>query len=173
MFRRKKIVEKISQEEKENLLNNYLPFLSSGRFVDVATCNRERMPNVAPKLIAKTEKNILYLIDYVIGTTYANLKENPRVSLSFIDNRTLTGYQLNGTATIMERGEEFERLSEEFQQIKTEFTVERILYNIRTGEKASPSEFSLPEKFAILKINVIEIVEISSSGGLTSKVALE
>jgi hypothetical protein len=170
---RRKTFEKISAGKKDRLLVNLMPFLSPGKFVNVATCSRERMPNVAPKLVVKTEKNVLYLVDYVIGRTYNNLKKNPRVSVSFIDNRTLTGYQLNGSVNIIESGEEFGGFSEEFQQIKTNFTVERILFNMRSGEKISPLEFSLPEKFAILKVKVIEIVEISSSGGLSSRFALE
>ena len=55
--------------------------------------------------------------------------------------------------------------------MKTDFTVERILLNLRTGKKRSPTELAMPEKFVILKIKVIEIVEISTSGGLKSKVA--
>jgi predicted pyridoxine 5'-phosphate oxidase superfamily flavin-nucleotide-binding protein len=172
MEKRKKTIEKVSPAEKEKFLSGLLPFLSSGRFVNVASCSSERMPNVAPKLVAKTDKNILYLIDYVIGRTYGNLKENPRISLSFNDDRTLTGYQLNGTVDILEAGEEFEKLAEEFQQIKTKFTVERIIFNLRTGEKTAPLELGLSEKFVILKVKVIEIVEISSTGGLRSKLAL-
>jgi len=172
MERHKKVYEPITPEERQNLLHNYLPFLSRGKFVNVATCNEERMPNVAPKLIAKVDHNLVYLVDYVMGSTYTKLKTNPRVSLSFVDEKTLTGYQLNGAVTVVSSGEEFERLSEEFQQIKTNFTVERILFNVRTGEKASPLDISLPEKFVILKVKIFEIVEISSTGRLKSKFAL-
>ncbi|OIO35243.1 MAG: hypothetical protein AUJ74_07315 [Candidatus Omnitrophica bacterium CG1_02_44_16] len=168
----KKIVEKVTLKERDSLLVGFLPFLAKGKFVNVATCSDERMPNVAPKLIAKTEKNIIYLIDYVIGKTYSNLKENPRVSLSFINDRTLTGYQMNGSVDILEFGEEFEKFIEEFQKIKTDFTVERILLNVRTGEKAIPLDLSLPDQFAILKVKVIEIVEIGSSGSLKSRLAI-
>ncbi len=169
---KKRIIEKVSPLERDRLLNYLMPYLSSGKFVNVATCSFERMPNVAPKLIAKVNKNVIYLIDYVIGRTYGNLLENPRVSVSFVDDKTLTGYQLNGTVDILESGDEFDKLAQEFQNIKTKFTVERIVLNMRTGEKASPLEFALPEKFIILKVKVIEIVEISSSGGLKSKLAL-
>jgi len=168
----KKIVEKVTLKERDSLLVGFLPFLAKGKFVNVATCSDERMPNVAPKLIAKTEKNIIYLIDYVIGKTYSNLKENPRVSLSFINDRTLTGYQMNGSVDILEFGEEFEKFIEEFHKIKTDFTVERILLNVRTGEKAIPLDLSLPDQFAILKVKVIEIVEIGSSGSLKSRLAI-
>jgi predicted pyridoxine 5'-phosphate oxidase superfamily flavin-nucleotide-binding protein len=172
MEKRKRTIEKVSAAEKERFLHDLMPYLFSGKFINVATCSLERMPNVAPKLIGKVEKNVIYLIDYVVGRTYVNLKENPRVSLAFFDDKTLTGYQLNGTVTILEHGEEFDKLADEFQKIKTDFTVERILLNVRTGEKAIPREFLLPEQFVILKIKVVEIVEISSSGSLKSKLAL-
>ncbi|MFH0941185.1 MAG: pyridoxamine 5'-phosphate oxidase family protein [Candidatus Omnitrophota bacterium] len=167
----KRTVEKVTPKERDSLLVGFLPFLAKGKFVNVATCSNERMPNVAPKLIAKTEKNIIYLIDYVIGKTYSNLKENPRASLSFINDRTLTGYQMNGSVDVLESGEEFEKFIEEFQKIKTDFTVERILLNVRIGEKATPLDLSMPDQFAILKVKVIEIVEIGSSGSLRSKLA--
>lgn len=170
MDKKKRIIEECTPQEKESILANFMPFLSKGKFVNIATCNLERMPSVAPKLIGKTEKNSIYLIDYVMGKTYSNIKQNPRVSLSFINDRTLTGYQFNGTAIIIEEGEEFDKLTDEFQRIKTNFTVERILLDVRKGKKTSPSvEFSLPKKFIILKVKVFEIVEISSSGGLKSK----
>lgn len=172
MQRRKKVYEPITPEERKDLLRNFLPFLSQGKFANVATCNEERMPNVAPKLIAKVENNLIYLVDYVMGSTYTNLKTNPRVSLSFVDEKTLTGYQLNGAVAVLASGAEFDKLSEEFQQIKTNFTVERILFNVRTGGKASHQDIVLPEKFIILKVKVFEIVEISSTGGLKSKFAL-
>ena len=162
----------MSVEHGALLLKRLLPFLSRGRFVNVATCNQERMPNVAPKIIAKVDKNVVYLVDHVIGTTYANLKQNPRVALGLVDEKNFTGYQLNGTATVMERGRDFEALAEEFQRIKTDFTVQRILYNVRSGGQAPPVELSLPERFAIIKIRVIEVVEIATSGALDARFAL-
>ncbi|MFA5038562.1 MAG: pyridoxamine 5'-phosphate oxidase family protein [Candidatus Omnitrophota bacterium] len=169
---KKKIYQDITPEEREDLLKDFLPFISKGKFVNAATCNQERMPNVAPKLIAKVENNIIYLVDYVMGATFINLKTNPRVSLSFVDDRSLTGYQLNGTVKVLESGEEFDALSEEFQQIKTSFTVERILYHVRSGGKSSDSHIEMPEKFVILKVKVFEIVEISSTGVLKSKITM-
>jgi len=170
---KKRAVKKVSLESGGLLLKKLLPLLSRGRFLNVATCNRERMPNVVPKLIAKVDKNVLFLVDHVIGATYANLKENPRVSLGLVDEKNFTGYQLNGTATVMERGRDFEALSEEFQKIKTDFTVQRILYNVRSvGKRVLPVELALPERFAIIKIRVIEVVEINTNGDLDSHYAL-
>lgn len=172
MERKRKLIEKVPLEEREHLLKNILPFLPEGRFVYIGTCSFEKAPNVAPKMIIKAEKNILYLADYVIGRTHANLTLNPRASVSFIDEKTLTGYQLNGTADVIEKGEEYERLVEVFQRIKTDFTVERILLNLRTGERIPPQELAIPERMCILKIKVVEIVEIGASGSLKSKCAI-
>jgi cysteine-rich repeat protein len=37
---------------------------------------------------------------------WENIKMNPRVSLSFMDNDALLGYQLNGSVEIIDSGEE-------------------------------------------------------------------
>lgn len=171
MEKTRRVVERLSPEEKDTLFENFAHVLTQGKFISIATCNHERMPSVAPKLIVQTHKNIIYLIDYVKGRTYANLKENPRASLAFIDEHSLTGYQLNGPVTILEHGEEFVKLSEEFQKIKTDLTVERIMMDVRAGTKSSVAAAVLPEKFAILKIKIIEIIEIAPSGALKSKLA--
>ncbi|MFH0876935.1 MAG: pyridoxamine 5'-phosphate oxidase family protein [Candidatus Omnitrophota bacterium] len=172
MEKKRKIIENVTHEEKEKILQNFVPFLTQGKFVNIGTCNLERMPNVAPKPVLHIKDDTIFLIDYVMGRTYTNLSKNPRASLSFMDESTLTGYQLSGPVTILENGEEFRELSEEFQKIKTDLLVERILLNVRAGRKSTAPQQTLPERFAVLKFKVLEIVEIASSGVLRSKLSI-
>lgn len=41
MDKKKRIVEELAPQEKEDILANFAPFLSKGKFVNVATCNLE------------------------------------------------------------------------------------------------------------------------------------
>ena len=66
--------------------------LKSRSFLNVATCDLENNPNLAPKLLLRVEKDVIYLGDYVIGRTFRNLKINPRVSLGFMDGENLIGF---------------------------------------------------------------------------------
>jgi hypothetical protein len=48
MERRKKIYEPITPEERQNLLHNYLPFLSRGKFVKSLRATRSACPTWRP-----------------------------------------------------------------------------------------------------------------------------
>jgi len=151
----------------EGLLNQDIErFLRKKEFLNIATSDFENRPNVAPKFVLKVEGDYIYLIDYVIGRTYRNLKINPRVSLSTLDLDKLTGYQINGTALIIDEGTEHKRLLGQMHQRQIYFSTMRIIAGVKR-EKTHPSfEVTLPERVAIFKIKVEEIVEISSTGKL-------
>ena len=70
-------------------------------------------PNVAPKFLLKIEQNCIYLGDYNIDRTWANINFNPKVSLSVMNLDTLTGYQINGLVETVDEGSDQEKLLEE------------------------------------------------------------
>lgn len=135
-------------------------------FVYVATANPDGKPNAAPKFLVKVEQNFIYLIDYVSGKTWENIKVNPRASISFIDNETLTGYQVNGPVDLISSGPEFNEIIDEVQEKQLSLTVERIVKGVQRGKKHSNFEVALPENGVVLKMKMEEIVEISPTGKL-------
>ena len=60
--------------------------IESREFISLASCDLAGRPNAAPKFLLKVEGACLYLVDYIMGQTFRNVKVNPRVSLSFFDN---------------------------------------------------------------------------------------
>ena len=148
------------------LLKKAVDFLRKREFISVGTCDFEGNPNVAPKLLLKIEDSSIYLIDYIVGRTFANLKANPKVSLSFFDIDTLTGYQINGPVEIMEKGPLHDKLLRELSAKKVELSVKRIIEGVNKEKGHGAFEMFLPEKVVMFKIQIKEIVEISSSGKL-------
>lgn len=138
-------------------------------FVSVATCDLEGRPNAAPKFILKLENNFIYLVDYSIGRTSRNLRLNPRISISFMDNDTLMGYQLNGSVEIIDSGQEYDALVKELSQKELELSTRRIIEGVTKGKPHEGFELSLSEEFVIFKVKVGEIVEIASSGTLRTE----
>ena len=138
-------------------------------FVSVATCDLEGRPNAAPKFILKLENNLIYLVDYSIGRTSRNLRFNPRISVSFMDNDTLMGYQLNGSVEIIDSGQEYDALVKELSQKELELSTCRIIEGVTKGKSHEGFELSLSEEFVIFKVKVTEIVEIASSGTLRTE----
>ena len=154
---------------EEIITDDIKEFLQKQEFINIATCDSENIPNVAPKFLLKIDNDYIFLADYVMGRTYRNLRVNPRVSLSTVNMGTLTGYQINGEVEIIEKGLEFESLMEEFRKKQIQFSVTRIIDGVQKGAKHGTFETSLPERVVIFKIKVEEIVEIISTGELKRK----
>ncbi|MDD4894036.1 MAG: pyridoxamine 5'-phosphate oxidase family protein [Candidatus Omnitrophica bacterium] len=140
--------------------------LGDKEFITVATCDFGGRPNAAPKFILKSEGNCIYLVDYTIGRTWENLKVNPRASLSFMDQDTLIGYQINGSVEIIDIGLQHDALFDEFRRKEIDLSVRRIVEGISRGKKHETFEVSLPERFVVFKIKLEDWAEIGPSGEL-------
>jgi hypothetical protein len=91
---------------------------------------------------------------------------NPRASLSFIDPRTLTGYQVNGAVTILDAGTTYEKLRDETVDKEIRLTAQHLIEDVRGSHKHETYEVDITEKFVIFEIAVDEIVEIGTKGDL-------
>jgi predicted pyridoxine 5'-phosphate oxidase superfamily flavin-nucleotide-binding protein len=141
--------------------------LETKEFLFMATSDNNGAPNVAPKFLLKISRNVIYLVDYAISKTWENLKINPKVSLAMLDFATLTGYRLDGTAQIVDRKAEYDRILKELQKKEIHFTATRIIEDIRAGEKSSAFELASHEKVAVYKVTVHTVAEIGPSGTVT------
>ena len=144
--------------------------LENREFISVATCDFEGRPNAAPKFLLKLENNWIFLIDYVIGRTWQNIKINPRVSLSFVDTNTLMAYQINGPVEIIENGPVYEKMMQELELKEIDLATKRIIEGVEKGHIHEGFEVSLPERVVILKVTMEEIVEIGHSGILNRQI---
>jgi predicted pyridoxine 5'-phosphate oxidase superfamily flavin-nucleotide-binding protein len=145
---------------------NIKALIESREFISVASCDLEARPNAAPKFLLKVEASYIYLVDYIIGKTFRNLKVNPRVSLSFFDNDALVGYQLNGKVQIIDSGPEYSAALSDLQRKEIDLSTTRIIDGVIKGEVHKAYEVAASKQFIILKVKVEEIVQIRSSGTL-------
>ena len=145
---------------------NVKSLIESREFISVATSDLRSTPNAAPKFLLKVEGEYIYLIDYIIGRTFRNLQVNPRASLSFIDNSTLTGYQINGKVEIVDSGLEYASIVAELQRKEIDLSIKRIVDGVTKGQSHKAYEVGTPEQFIILKIKMEEVFEIRPSGTL-------
>lgn len=140
--------------------------IESREFISAASCDLDARPNAAPKFLLKVEASYIYLVDYVIGQTFRNLKVNPRVSLSFLDNNTLMGYQINGTVEIIDSGPEYDSALKDLERKEIDLSATRIIDGVMKGRPHKAYEMAASEQFVILKVKVEEIVQIHPTGTL-------
>ena len=145
---------------------NVKALIESKEFISVASCDLEARPNAAPKFLLKVEANYIYLVDYIIGKTFSNLKVNPRVSLSFFDNNTLVGYQINGKVQIVDSGPEYLAALNDLALKEIDLSTTRIIDGVIKGQAHKSYEVAASKQFVILKVKVEEIVQMHPSGRL-------
>ena len=126
--------------------------LEKSEFINVATCDFNGKPNAAPKFVLKVSGNFVYLVDYTIGTTWRNVRVNPKVSLSFVDHNTLTGYQLNGEACIVDKGPAYKKMRKEMHDKEIRLTTKHIIEDVRGGVEHETFEVLIRDQFIILKV---------------------
>ncbi len=145
---------------------NVKALLESREFISVASSDLEARPNAAPKFLLKVEANYIYLVDYIIGKTFHNLKVNPQVSISFFDNHTLVGYQINGQVEIVDQGPEYLAALQDLQRKEIDLATTRIIDGVIKGQAHKAYEMAASKQFVILKVKVEEIVQMQPSGSL-------
>jgi len=156
------MTSRLITEEVRGLLENR-------GFVSIGTSDANGYPCVVPKFLIMVDNDFIYLADYLMGPTFENLKVNPKISLSVIDTDALIRYQINGTAELIDKGLEYDKLTNELRNKELNFTVERVIKGVQTGKKDKNFEVVFPDRFIVIKIKVKEIVKISSIGKLEKR----
>ncbi len=87
-----------------------------GKLAWVATASRDGMPNATPKGSLKLldEHHVLFA-DLFSLKTRKNLEENKKVAVTVIDNETFKGYQIKGTAEILDSGQLFNETAKQLE----------------------------------------------------------
>ena len=98
---------KISQEIQEFL---------KGKMAWVSTATRDGMPNATPKgSVQVIDDTHLVFADLFSLKTRENLKANPKVAVTVVDEKTYQGYQLKGLAELLTNGPVFDQVVEQLK----------------------------------------------------------
>ena len=138
-------------------------FFQNQNFVLVSTVNKDgSLHNACKGIVTIDQQGKVYLLDLYRGKTHDNLKQNPNISITAVDEHKFTGYCLKGK--IKESSEE--RLTPQIitaweEKIISRIT-RRVLENIR-GEKGHPRhpELLLPKPEYLIVMEVQEIVDLT------------
>ncbi|MFA5159756.1 MAG: pyridoxamine 5'-phosphate oxidase family protein [Candidatus Omnitrophota bacterium] len=140
--------------------------LEKREFVSIATVGRDGQPNSVPKFFYRGKGNFLYLLDYVVGKTISNLRENPKASVSFMDLDTLEAYRLNGTARIIERGPVFDAVLKGWDKKLVKLSTDRVIEAVRTGKRRGHYEIEMTEHLAVIKIRIETVIKVGRRGDI-------
>ncbi len=95
----------------------YVQAFLPGKLAWVATASRDGVPNVTPKGSLKLlDEHHVIFADLFSLKTRKNLLENKKVAVTIVDAATGKGYQLKGTAEVIDSGPLFEDVSKKLKE---------------------------------------------------------
>jgi uncharacterized protein len=117
----------------------------------LATATADGMPNAVPVGAKKIiDEETILISDQFLNKTLANMKANPKISLTFWEGAE--GYQIKGTATIETSGPRFEETARWIE------------------ERSSKTGFPLKSKGAVI-MKIEEIYGVTPGSGAGAKLA--
>ncbi len=148
------------------ILEHIASLLRHRSFLSVATADKSGEPHAAPKFFFKIEHGSVYLIDHAIARTVENLRANPRASMSFMDLENLEGYRMTGAVTLIEQGEEYEKILKAFEKKLITLSATRLIEGMKSGKHSEHFELEMPNKVIVIKVKIEEAVRIGRQGEL-------
>ena len=101
-------MKKIPQEIQEFI---------KGKMAWVATASPDGIPNATPKgSVQVIDDEHMVFADLFSLKTRENLKANPKVAVTVVDEKTYKGYQLKGTGELLTSGPIFDQVVEQLKK---------------------------------------------------------
>jgi general stress protein 26 len=138
-------------------------FLSSQGFVIISSIDKNGFPHSSCKDIVKIEPDgKVYLMDVYSGLTAENIKHNPQVSFSAVDEHKFIGYCLKGRAKIIFDNKISQEFIKSWEDHITTRLAKRLLHNLAQDKsRAHHPEASLPLPKHLIAVAVEEIVDLT------------
>lgn len=140
-------------------------FLGAQGFVIVSSIDKAGFPHSSCKAIIKIDSaGRIFLMDVYHGKTCENIKRNPQISISAVDEHKFSGYCLKGKGQIMSDNNISQEIIKIWEDNITGRLAKRLLKNL-SGDKGHlrHPEASLPHPKHIIVIEVEEIVDLAAA----------
>ncbi|MFH1889212.1 MAG: pyridoxamine 5'-phosphate oxidase family protein [Candidatus Omnitrophota bacterium] len=140
-----------------------IQFFSNQGCVIVSTVDKNGFPHSSCKgIIEINPDGRVCLLDLYRGTTYQNLKANPGISITAIDEHNFRGYCLKGKAGIMPEDKVGPDIIKAWEARITSRLTQRLLKNIRE-EKGHPRhpEILMPRPEYMIAMETEEVVDLT------------
>jgi uncharacterized pyridoxamine 5'-phosphate oxidase family protein len=138
-------------------------FFHSQPFTIVTTIDKKGYPHNSCKgIVDIDESGRVYLLDLYTTKTYENLKNNPSISITAVNEHKFIGYSLKGKAKIMPKNKISKRILKLWEKKITSRISHRLLKNLH-GEKGHDlhPEAILPGPAYLIAVDVNGIIDLT------------
>jgi uncharacterized pyridoxamine 5'-phosphate oxidase family protein len=138
-------------------------FFHKQSFAIVTTVDKDGSPHNACKGIVQIEPaGKIYLLDLYRANTFGNLKQNPNISITAVDEHKFKGYCLKGKARIVDTEELDPKILKTWEDKITGRVASRLIRNLRgeKGHKKHP-EIHLPKPAYMIVMEVEKTIDLT------------
>jgi len=140
-----------------------IEFFHKQHFTVISTIDKNGYPHNACKGIVEIDKSgRVYLLDLYMAGTYENLKINPHISITAVDEHKFKGYSLKGRAKIIPKEKVTRRILKMWEDRINSRISHRLLKNLQgeKGHEAHP-EALFPMPAYLIEVDVTEVVDLT------------
>lgn len=102
------------------LADDMKELIESQKMSFVATAGSDGIPNVSPKgTIRVLDDETLIFADLFSTRTRTNVRGNPKIALSVVDEKARRGYQFKGQAELLSQGPLYEKMVKDLESLQT------------------------------------------------------
>lgn len=143
------------------LADDIVNFFNNQGFVIVSTVDANGNIHNSCKGIVHIAGDV-YLLDLYQGKTFKNLKINPHISITAVDEHKFKGFCLQGKARIIAKEKLPQRIVKSWENKISSRLTHRLLKNIH-GEKGHPRhpEMLLPKPSYLISMEVNNIIDLT------------
>jgi uncharacterized pyridoxamine 5'-phosphate oxidase family protein len=135
-------------------------FLQKQGFVIVSTLDKKGNIHNSAKGIVDIKDDKIYLIDLYGKRTFLNLKNNPKISITAIDERKFFGFTLKGKAKVL-KGKIKKEILRKWEKNVVKRILKRVIRSVKEEKKStSQQEAGFPLPKHLIEMEVEEIVDL-------------
>jgi len=141
----------------QNILNKH-------HFVVVSSFNQKRAIHTSLKAVVDIDpKGKIFILDLYKGVTYNNIKQNPKITLTIVDEHKFLGYSIQGRARILKKGSFSKKILDIWHEKLAKRIARRIIRHAKElvpGRDAVPEAgFPLPEY--LMQVDVDKVMDLA------------
>ncbi|MBN2097523.1 MAG: pyridoxamine 5'-phosphate oxidase family protein [Candidatus Omnitrophica bacterium] len=145
------------------LTDEIINFFNKQSFTVVSTVDPDGSLHNSCKGIVKINKNgQVYLLDLYKRQTYANIRRNPQIAVTAVNEHSFKGFSLKGKARVIKKAQLSPLLMRSWEKRLNKRITRRVLKNI-AGEKGHSlhPELRFPGPEYVITVKINQIVDLT------------
>ncbi len=139
-------------------------FLEKEHFVIVSSLSKENIIHTSAKAIIEIQpKGKIFLLDLYKAETYSNIKNNPNVTLTSVNDHSYRGYSIEGRAKIIQEDSIAEKTLKSWHDKISKRIARRLIRHMKeevSSEKHIPeARFPLPKY--VIEVDIQRVIDLA------------